>query len=223
MSVTPHLLDPCAEALTLASLLDESAGSVPVDELRGRFKKALDAMVQRARRVGVPDAEVAEARYALVAFIDEQVMRSSWSGRGEWMNRPLQLEMFRESTAGENFFVRLHALLQSSRPHVAVEVYYLCLLLGFRGAYAGDKRLDEFRAAARARLRRSAPDTRRLSPHALRASSLSSSPSGWRPLSWVAAAGGLACLLVMVGLALLTEVRLDDLRSAAEPMGDARR
>src|SRR5262245_7867347 len=79
-------------------------------EVRDWFGAQLERMVAQGRALGLEQADLDEARYALVAFIDEQVLRSSWPGREEWMKQPLQLSSYRENVAGENFFRRLRAL-----------------------------------------------------------------------------------------------------------------
>src|SRR5712675_2203910 len=101
---------PCADVLILAAQLASANNLPPASDLRQRVIDVLDRMVSAARTAGVPEADIAEARYALVAFIDEQVLKSSWPGRVEWMNQPLQLTLYREYTAGENFFARMRAL-----------------------------------------------------------------------------------------------------------------
>ena len=73
------------------------------------------------------------ALYAIVAFMDEQILRSQWSGRQQWMSQPLQLTYFNENTAGEGFFTRMQALEQRPNQAHVLEIYYLCLALGFRG------------------------------------------------------------------------------------------
>ena len=71
-----------------------------------------------------------------MAFIDERILKSNWLGRAEWMKNPLQLELFGEYTAGENFFTRMRALLNRREWSASLEVYYLCLGLGFHGGDA---------------------------------------------------------------------------------------
>ena len=102
---------PCADVLILGRAALVRALFPPPSDLRQRMIDVLDRMVGAARAAGVPEADIAEARYALVAFIDEQILKSSWPGRAEWMNQPLQLMLYREYTAGENFFARMRALL----------------------------------------------------------------------------------------------------------------
>ncbi|HET9958734.1 MAG TPA: type IVB secretion system protein IcmH/DotU [Polyangiaceae bacterium] len=158
----------CGDILVLAAQLPLSQNLPPPAELRQRMLTALDAMVGRGRAVGVPDPDLAEARYALTAFIDEQILKSNWPGKSEWMQQPLQLLLYREFTAGENFFVRLRALLQQGNRGIALEAYYLCLLLGFRGAYgvSGDMQsLQGFVEAARQQIQRGLPSANKFGPH----------------------------------------------------------
>jgi type VI secretion system protein ImpK len=159
----------CADVLVLASQIPTSPSLPSAGELKQRVVAALDSMVSKGRTFGISDADIAEARYALVAFVDEQVLKSTWAGRNEWMAQPLQLLLFREYTAGENFFVRLRALLQSGTRPVAVEVYYLCLALGFRGAYgaSGDVSAPaSYAEAARQQIARTLPQTAKIGPNA---------------------------------------------------------
>lgn len=160
---------PSAPALILATQLP-MAGNLPAPhDLRQRIIDVLDRMVGAARAAGVPEAEIAEARYALVAFIDEQILKSVWPGRVEWMNQPLQLTLYREVTAGENFFARMRALLNHGGHEAALEIYYLCLALGFRGAFglSGNAAgLQSFADAARERVVKRLPSAAKLSPSA---------------------------------------------------------
>jgi type VI secretion system protein ImpK len=158
-----------ADVLIVASDLASAPDLPSAEELRRRIMALLDRMVAAGRTAQVPDADIAEARYALVAFIDEQVLRSSWHGRTEWMSQPLQLLLFREYTAGENFFARMRALLQQGNRLAPLQVYYLCLTLGFRGAFgiSGDAAaLHSFAEAAQQQIMAGLPPAHKISPHA---------------------------------------------------------
>jgi type VI secretion system protein ImpK len=160
---------PSAPALILATQLPAAPMLPAPHDLRQRIVDVLDRMVGAARAAQVPEAEIAEARYALVAFIDEQILKSSWPGRVEWMNQPLQLMLYREVTAGENFFARMRALLNHGGHEGALEIYYLCIALGFRGAYGvsgNAAALASFGDAARDRVVATLPSAAKLSPHA---------------------------------------------------------
>jgi len=198
-----RLYQICAEILVTAVQLTNDAASVAGGDLRQRLVSSLDRMVSDGRRLGIADADLSEARYALVAFIDEQVMRSDWSGRADWMARPLQLDLYRENTAGENFFVRLRSLLRAGDRPVAVELYYLCLVLGFQGAYrdGGEPQaIEKFTRAARDQVRKVLPDPNKVSPHAKPRGSTRSVKTSWGPLIVIAASSALLIVLVLVGL-----------------------
>jgi type VI secretion system protein ImpK len=128
----------CADVLSAASLIGNGWSAPSAAVLREDMIARLKQFVVRCRESGIPDGETAEARYALVAYIDDRVLKeSAWSGRAEWMNNPLQLQFFREYAAGENFFGRMRALSQRGGPYLALEAYYLCIALGFVGAAPG--------------------------------------------------------------------------------------
>ncbi|HEX9106884.1 MAG TPA: DotU family type IV/VI secretion system protein, partial [Longimicrobiales bacterium] len=58
----------------------------------------------------------------------------------QWPRQPLQEEVFGDHMAGETFFRHLQELLarpDSGELADVLEVYLLCMLLGFRGRYAG--------------------------------------------------------------------------------------
>ena len=190
--------------MLIASLQLGSARELPsAERLRVELHALLRRMVDRGRAAGIPDLELAEARYALVAFADDRILKSNWVGRAEWMKNPLQLELFREYTAGENFFVRMRALLARPQPSPALHAYYFCLVLGFTGALpgaAGAQNATSFLEAAHARIGREARELP-LAPHAVpRDRRRPRAPRG--PLVLLLALG--SALVVAVALGLLT-------------------
>jgi type VI secretion system protein ImpK len=101
-------------------------------------KQQLAAADQRARTAGYTGETVKLAVYAFIALLDESVLGSSQPMFAEWSRQSLQEEVFGEHMAGENFFRTLQQLTaQQDSEHLAdlLEVYLLCLLLGFRGRY----------------------------------------------------------------------------------------
>lgn len=126
----------CADAVALATQLGIAPDLPTPEVLRQRINATFDALNQRAQKAQIPSGDAMEAIYALAAFMDEQILRSPWPARQKWMAQPLQLVYFKENTAGEGFFNRLSALeADPERAHV-VQIYYLCMALGFRGKYA---------------------------------------------------------------------------------------
>jgi type VI secretion system protein ImpK len=189
----------CVDVLALAAQLPVVPLPSSPAELRQQLVAALDKMVSRGRRAELPDLDLAEARYALVALLDEQVLRASWSGRSEWMSRPLQFELYKDNNAGEDFFVRLGALLRSGNRPLAGQVYYLCLALGFEGMYAqnGDRRsLAKFVHAARQQLAAVLPPTDLLSPHGLPVRGARAATHSAHPWLWLLAGTLLVALTI---------------------------
>jgi type VI secretion system protein ImpK len=125
---------------------------------RRHVKQLVTVAHQDLRSAGYSDESVRSAVYAFVAFLDESVLGSGQSMFSNWSSRPLQEEIFGDHTAGEAFFRTLEGLLE--RAHDAettdvLEVYQLCLLLGFRGRYRENPlELERFREAVDRRVER---------------------------------------------------------------------
>jgi type VI secretion system protein ImpK len=88
----------------------------------------------------ISSQEFENAKFALVAFIDEMVITSDWAEKESWVADPLQMKLYNRFDAGEEFFRRLNSLKINSTQHRdSLEVYYLCLGLGFKGKFAMDQ------------------------------------------------------------------------------------
>jgi type VI secretion system protein ImpK len=111
----------------------------PSNEVRPVVYDLLTQLDQNGKSLRCPTEQIESIKFALVAFIDETVLSptNDFPLRKEWEQLPLQLEYFKEHLAGVKFFERLDALLEQQEKEAldVVEVYYLCLLLGFKGKY----------------------------------------------------------------------------------------
>lgn len=130
-----RLADHCAETFSLVLSFRERGGFGEPGDLRRRLHEQLARIEAAGREAGVAPQDLEDVRFALVALADETVLnQSGWPGRAEWLSKPLQLELFQVNVAGEEFFTRLDALRRRPDAHdQALEVYYLCLVLGFEG------------------------------------------------------------------------------------------
>lgn len=100
------------------------------------FRARVEQMLQSARdkaRTTAPADEGEAALFAVVAWLDEAVLCSQWDQAERWRKSLLQTIHFSTTRAGVEFFTRLDALPLSCRG--AREVFYTCLLLGFKGQY----------------------------------------------------------------------------------------
>lgn len=132
------------EVLTAVVRLRSNRQAVSdANSFRIHMREALKAADQEARKRGYNADTIRDAVFAVVAFLDESILNSRNPLFADWPRKPLQEELFGTHIAGEVFFQNLQRLVgQSDSPELAdlLEVYYLCILLGFAGRYsAGNK------------------------------------------------------------------------------------
>jgi type VI secretion system protein ImpK len=109
----------------------------PSNDLRPKVAAMLQDFEKRAERYRFNHKIVSVSKFALAAFVDETVLMNNFPMRDQWEKYALQLEYFGEQLAGNKFFEKLEAMLgQIDVTKDAVEVYYICMLLGFKGRYA---------------------------------------------------------------------------------------
>jgi len=105
-------------------------------ELTLRMQRYLSEFDRLAKNLAVSPEDLHLAKFAFCATADEIVLRSQFKIRDQWERRPLQLALFGEQLAGETFFTKLEGLRAQGSQHIQVlEVYHMCLLLGFQGKY----------------------------------------------------------------------------------------
>ena len=123
--------------LRLASIQRQSAANS--QDFRTSIRAALRAAMEQAKSSGYSGEMNQLAVFAVVALLDESVLKMQNAAFADWAQRPLQEEMFGHNRAGEVFFDNLRNLLARQDSHETadcLEVYCLCMLLGFKGQYA---------------------------------------------------------------------------------------
>lgn len=137
MDAPPSLLDLMSDGFYMLLLIKR--GQAPQDEqaFAAEVRQFLGAVERNASRHDIAGEDVHAAKYAYCAAIDEAILTSSeCTFRESWAREPLQLTLFGDHLAGENFFDRLEQLRAQGAPRLAaLEVFYFCLLLGFEGKY----------------------------------------------------------------------------------------
>ena len=119
-------------------VLRVKAGIVtPSPELRPKVEGMFEDFERRAERYRFNHKIVSVSKFGLAAFVDEAVLTARFPLKHEWEKNPLQLKYFGEQLAGNKFFDKLESMLaQIEVTQDAVEIYYYCMLLGFKGKYA---------------------------------------------------------------------------------------
>jgi type VI secretion system protein ImpK len=152
--MTPAVPRPRAENLALlyqgllTGIVRIRSARQPIanaEMFRRRTKEALAEVTREAMKRNYAAEHTIETDFAIVALLDEVILTSHDPSREGWVVRPLQEELFGVSTAGEVFFARVQKLL--NRPDSAeladmLEVFYLCILLGFEGQYVGQNKTE---------------------------------------------------------------------------------
>lgn len=133
------LLDLLHEGFYLLFMLKN--GSQPPGE--AAFLDAVTAYLaefdREARKLRAQAEDIDAAKYAYCAALDEIILSSQFALRLAWERRRLQLVIFGDQLAGEHFFDRLEALRSAGGARLpALQVFHMCLLIGFRGKYALD-------------------------------------------------------------------------------------
>jgi len=213
-----------SECLMLIQQLRLAKNVEDPQRLRSKTLEFLARLDREAKDAGFDAETCRNAKFALVAFLDEAVTGVSFSDKEMWLTNPLQSELFGLNSAGEDFFRRLDDLRRRPNENLPVlEVYYLCLVLGFKGKYHLDnpeglrQLVEETKAdIIRTKERRFQLP---LSPHGAPEEKLAEIVTRKLP-AWLvaAAAGGIAVLFFLV-LSWLASGAADTVKTLIETAG----
>jgi len=128
------------ELLTVGERLRSNRQQVAdAASFRGQIWAGAKMADDDARKRGYSADDIELATFAVVAFLDESILNLRSPVFADWPRQPLQEERYGHHIAGEIFFQNLQKLMaRSDSQDLAdlLEVYYLCLLLGFAGRYS---------------------------------------------------------------------------------------
>jgi type VI secretion system protein ImpK len=180
---------------------------------RGQIWAGVRVANDTARNRGYSQEDIELAIFAVIAFVDESILNLRHPIFADWPRQPLQEERYGHHVAGEIFFQNLQKLLtRTDSPQLAdlLEVYYLCLLLGFAGKYSLGGRSE-----LRAIMQQTADKLQRI-----RQTSAILSPDAQPPADQVRQATGdpiarallfvsIACAVLMIGAFIVYKLMLD--------------
>jgi len=128
------------EVLTVGERLRSNRQPVSdAESFRHQVREAIKTSAEEARRRGYSGEDIQLATFAVVAFLDESILNMHNPVFADWPRRPLQEEYFGHHVAGEIFFQNLDKIHQRNESQDVgdlLEVYQLCMLLGFAGKYS---------------------------------------------------------------------------------------
>lgn len=131
-----NLVDLLYDGIYMVFLLKNSKAPTDAASFTAQVQQFLTDFERSAKKGGFNPDDIFDAKYAFCATVDEAILSSRLSIRDIWERRPLQLTLFGDQLAGEHFFDKLEIARNggASRLH-ALEVFQMCLLLGFKGRY----------------------------------------------------------------------------------------
>ena len=135
-------VDPIFQAML--DLLDQISQGKSVSPQNERYRIA--ATIDRAEATLRGGLEWELSKYALVSWIDEMLLETPWSGRDWWSNNVLEIQHFNTRLCNERFYTKAQEASAQPRRD-ALEVYYNCVILGFRGLYRDPNLASELTAS----------------------------------------------------------------------------
>ncbi len=133
-------LNPLANAAsTLIAVFGKTRQTVSHNDVGGLHRslvgeiKTFDA---KLRELGYKNEIVLSARYMVCVMLDEAVLNTPWGSNSPWAQRTLLSVFHNETSGGEKFFQILDRMRQSPSENIdMLELFYICLSLGYEGKY----------------------------------------------------------------------------------------
>jgi len=130
------LKEVASDLFIIGTRIENSTDSGSPTALRKLLLSFFDSYEQQCYAQGFSNEVVEESKFALCAYIDECIRNKGGELYEFWSNESLSLTYFKDSIAGETFYLRLQELQKRPYENISIiEVYYLCLALGFEGHY----------------------------------------------------------------------------------------
>lgn len=132
------LLGAANTLLALVEQLRSTTSHADPGALRQQLLDRVKEFEALAKANGVPAHQISAARYLLCSFLDEVVAGTPWGHEPPWPQRNLLQEFHDERSGGDKAFKLLERLGEDVKAnHDLLELFYVCLSLGFEGRYRG--------------------------------------------------------------------------------------
>lgn len=130
------LLELMYDGFYLLFLLKAKQGPSDAEAFRSSIKDFMTSVERGASKLNASPEDVHLCKYAFCATVDELILMSQFKVRDAWQRQPLQLQFFGDQLAGEQFFLKLESLRREGTSRIQLlEVFHMCLLMGFQGKY----------------------------------------------------------------------------------------
>jgi type VI secretion system protein ImpK len=194
------LIDAASPILNLVSRLATTVSQDDVEGLRQRVRAEFADFEKRANATGIKPEILRACHYALCATVDDVASNMPWGSRNVWADQSMARVFHSDTSGGERFFHLLNHFEREPETYGEVlELFYLCLSLGFQGRFRllpeGAAELATLRARLHRLIRRRRGEAAaELSPHWRGIAAPNRPLSSLVPL-WVIGAAAAALLL----------------------------
>ena len=201
------------ELLTVGERLRSHRQQVnDANAFREQIWEAVKAAQGDALKRGYNGDDIELALFAVIAYLDESILVLHAPVFVDWPRLPLQQQRYGHDIAGEVFFQNLQKILSRSETHELadiLEVYYLCMLLGFAGRYSigGRGELGSIMQQTADKIRRIRRTTGEISPRWMLPQDRVQA-SGTDPLLRALLIGSIACFALMIVLFVMFKLNL---------------
>jgi type VI secretion system protein ImpK len=169
-----HSVNPVVNAAaTLIAVFAKTRSTARHNDVGGLYQRLVNeikAFESRLRDLNLKQEQLLSARYLMCSVLDEAVLNTPWGSESAWAQRTLLSVFHGETSGGEKSFLILDRLKQTPAENLdLIELFYICISLGFEGRYRlmnrGREGLDQIREELFAIIRRHRGDYERsLSP-----------------------------------------------------------
>ena len=124
--------------ISMALIVRRGRQVTSINAFESSVERFFAELERDARAANYSVEQVKDIQYALCAFLDESVLRSGDNElRQHFELQPLQFRYFGVHLAGQGFFEKIDTLRADVKHNLDVlEVYHLCLALGFEGKFS---------------------------------------------------------------------------------------
>lgn len=160
-------------ASTLIAVFAKTRSAVSHPDVGGLHQRLINEIKKlenELRDLGLKQEVQLSVRYLMCSVLDEAVLNTPWGTESAWAQRTLLSVFHGETSGGAKSFLILDRLRQSPSENLdVIELFYVCLSLGFEGRYRlmnrGREALDQVRDELFSIIRRQRGDYERsLSP-----------------------------------------------------------
>ncbi len=111
----------------------EKKSNIPIEDVQQEVSDLIVKSEQTAQENNLSKSDYDLARFAVLVWMDEIIMRSSWPEKIKWQKKFLQRQFYKTSRGGIEFYKHLKEL-EHDQDEIR-EVFFISMIAGFRGKY----------------------------------------------------------------------------------------